>query len=103
MDRLQIAKKIEADARQFYKRYTAGLEILDDDLRMLTGFGVHLHNTVADQSRVIEVLTEALVKAQEHLKTHQHPFETAEYQHAVDLYNEIKVALAEAQRIQEGK
>jgi hypothetical protein len=59
--------------------------------------------TTADQSRVIEVLTEALVKAQEHLKTHQHPFETAEYQHAVDMYNEIKVALVEAQRIQEGK
>lgn len=60
-------------------------------------------NTAADQSRVIEVMRTALEKAQQHLKTHQHPFETDEYQYAVDMYNEIGTALAEAQRIMEGE
>lgn len=70
MDRLQIANKIEADARQFYKRYTAGLEILDDDLRMLMGFGVHLHNTApetesavkAERKRIATALFEQVLK-----------------------------------------
>jgi hypothetical protein len=47
LSRLEIAKQIEQDAAVFYKQYTAGLKILDDDLRLLLGFGVFLHNKSA--------------------------------------------------------
>lgn len=59
----ELAQRMDRDAKAFYKRYTAGLKILDDDRMLLTTFGVFLHNeyfaaTTAREARLVEALEE---------------------------------------------
>lgn len=42
MTKIELAQRMERDAKAFYRRHTAGLKILDDDLNLLSTFGVFL-------------------------------------------------------------